>query len=85
MASNVDPAIIEALSLNPHTTKLTSHGGSGFASTFKLSSTVNGKDINYFVKTGTGPEAELMFQGKIYINIQSIFFSVLPFYPWVLT
>ncbi|KAI0874946.1 fructosamine kinase [Hypoxylon argillaceum] len=64
MASNVDPAIIEALSLNPHTTKLTSHGGSGFASTFKLSSTVNGKDINYFVKTGTGPEAELMFQGE---------------------
>ncbi|KAJ8107810.1 hypothetical protein ONZ43_g6622 [Nemania bipapillata] len=64
MASRVDSAIIEALGLNPNATKLTSHGGSGFASTFKLSSTVNGKDVNYFVKTGTGQDAKLMFQGE---------------------
>ncbi|TGJ85221.1 hypothetical protein E0Z10_g3548 [Xylaria hypoxylon] len=63
MPSKVDPAIIEALSLDPNTTKITSHGGSGFASTFKLSSTVNGKEMNYFVKTGTGEDAALMFQG----------------------
>ncbi|KAK5635185.1 hypothetical protein RRF57_010897 [Xylaria bambusicola] len=64
MSSNVDPAITDALGLDPSTTKITSHGGSGFASTFKLSSTVNGKDINYFVKTGTGEDAALMFQGE---------------------
>lgn len=64
MPPNVDPAIIAALRLDPNTTKTTPHGGSGFASTFKLSSTVNGKDINYFVKTGTGEDAALMFQGE---------------------
>ncbi|KAH8159111.1 hypothetical protein CIB48_g9136 [Xylaria polymorpha] len=64
MASNIDPAIIEALGLDSNKTKLTSHGGSGFASTFKLSSTVKGKEINYFVKTGTGSDAALMFQGE---------------------
>ncbi|KAI0443189.1 fructosamine kinase [Xylaria telfairii] len=64
MTSTVDPAIIEALGLDPNKTKLTSHGGSGFASTFKLSSTANGKEINYFVKTGTGSDAALMFQGE---------------------
>ncbi|KAI1111226.1 fructosamine kinase [Nemania sp. NC0429] len=64
MSSRVDPAIIEALGLDPNTAKLTSHGGSGFASTFKLTSTVDGKEINYFVKTGTGPDAALMFEGE---------------------
>ncbi|KAI0972841.1 fructosamine kinase [Xylaria arbuscula] len=64
MPSDVDPAIIEALGLDSTTAKFTSHGGSGFASTFKLSSTVNGKEINYFVKTGTGEDAVLMFQGE---------------------
>ncbi|GAP83735.1 putative fructosamine kinase [Rosellinia necatrix] len=63
-SSNIDPALIEALGLDPNTAKLTSHGGSGFASTFKLSSRVNGKQINYFVKTGTGPDAQLMFRGE---------------------
>ncbi|KAI1825397.1 fructosamine kinase [Xylaria intraflava] len=64
MPSSADPAIIEALGLDPNTTKLTSHGGSGFASTFKLSSTVNGKEVNYFVKTGVGSDAALMFRGE---------------------
>lgn len=63
MSPKVDPAIIKALSLDPSITKLASHGGSGFASTFKLSSTVDGKEKNYFVKTGTGPESEVMFKG----------------------
>ncbi|KAI1201452.1 fructosamine kinase [Nemania serpens] len=64
MSSRIDPAIVEALDLDPSTAKLTSHGGSGFASTFKLTSTKNGKEINYFVKTGTGPDAALMFKGE---------------------
>ncbi|OTB05421.1 hypothetical protein M426DRAFT_10745 [Hypoxylon sp. CI-4A] len=64
MASKVDPAILGALGLDPRATKITSHGGSGFASTFKLSSTVDGKETNYFVKTGTGADSELMFKGE---------------------
>ncbi|KAJ8125507.1 hypothetical protein O1611_g8133 [Lasiodiplodia mahajangana] len=80
MASTVDPAIIEALSLDPKTTKLTSHGGSGFASTFKLSSTVNGKEVNYFMKTGTGPDAALMFRGETHRKPTSVFFNLLSLY-----
>lgn len=67
MSSRIDPAIVEVLGLDPSTARLTSHGGSGFASTFKLTSTVNGKEVNYFVKTGTGPDAALMFKGEIYL------------------
>lgn len=64
MAPGVDSAILEALGLDPSTTKIATHGGSGFASTFKLSSTVDGETKNYFVKTGTGKDAELMFTGQ---------------------
>ncbi|ETS73348.1 hypothetical protein PFICI_14953 [Pestalotiopsis fici W106-1] len=64
MAPSVDSAILEALGLDPTATKIGSHGGSGFASTFKISSTADGKDTNYFVKTGSGPDAEIMFQGE---------------------
>lgn len=63
MAPNVDPAIIEALGLGPNNTKIASHGGSGFASTFKLSSSVDGKEKNYFVKTGSGADSKIMFRG----------------------
>jgi protein-ribulosamine 3-kinase len=63
MPDTVDPAITEALGLDPSNTKIASHGGSGFASTFKLSSTVDGVNKNYFVKTGTGADAEVMFTG----------------------
>lgn len=66
--SKVDSAILEALGLNPDQTKITNHGGSGFASTFRLSSlAADGSPVNYFVKTGTGAEYELMFRGKLFI------------------
>jgi protein-ribulosamine 3-kinase len=64
MSPSVDSAIIEALGLDPAVTKISSHGGSGFASTFRISSTADGKDVNYFVKTGSGADSELMFKGK---------------------
>ncbi|KAK7980695.1 fructosamine-3-kinase [Apiospora arundinis] len=72
MGAGVDPAILEALALDPASTQIAPHGGSGFSSTLKLTSTRgsdNGKDgvsktKNYFVKTGTGAEAELMFKGE---------------------
>lgn len=63
MAPNVDPAILDALGLDPANTKIVTHGGSGFSSTFKLSSIKDGQEINYFVKTGTGKDAEVMFRG----------------------
>lgn len=65
MASNIDPAILEALSLDPLTAKIASHGGSGFASTFKISAKVDGEDKNYFVKTGSGANFQVMFKGMI--------------------
>lgn len=65
MAPNVDPAILDALGLDPASTKLSSHGGSGFSSTFKLSSTVDSKPVNYFIKTGSGKDSEVMFRGEI--------------------
>ena len=64
MSPNVDPAIIEALGLEAASSKLVSHGSSGFSSTYKLVATKNGKELTYFVKTGTGPDAKVMFQGK---------------------
>lgn len=61
--TKVDPAIVEALGLDPACSSIASHGGSGFASTFKISTTVDEKPVNYFVKTGPGKEAEIMFRG----------------------
>ncbi len=63
MAPAVDGAILEALGLDANATTMSSHGGSGFASTFKLSTTVDGQPKHYFVKTGSGADAETMFKG----------------------
>ncbi|KAJ4269554.1 hypothetical protein NW762_001221 [Fusarium torreyae] len=62
--TKVDPAILEALGLDPANSAMNSHGGSGFASTFKITSERDGKPVNYFVKTGTGKDAEVMFKGE---------------------
>ncbi|OAA67712.1 phosphotransferase enzyme family protein [Akanthomyces lecanii RCEF 1005] len=64
MAPAVDGAILEALGLDANATTMSSHGGSGFASTFKLSTTVDGQPKHYFVKTGSGADAETMFKGE---------------------
>ncbi|KAG6360342.1 hypothetical protein INS49_011400 [Diaporthe citri] len=64
MAPTVDSAILAALGLDPDTTKQASHGGSGFSSTFKISGTKDGKEVRYFVKTGTGTDAKVMFAGE---------------------
>lgn len=64
MLPNVDPAILEALGLEATSSKLVPHGGSGFSSTYKLMATKDGKELTYFVKTGTGPDADVMFRGK---------------------
>lgn len=66
MSPKIDPAILQALSLSPATTTLTSHGGSGFSSTYKLTSKgSDGEEKLYFVKTG-GVGSEVMFAGTFY-------------------
>lgn len=69
--TKVDPAIIEALGLDPANSAINPHGGSGFVSTFKITSEKDGKPLNYFVKTGEGKGAEVMFKGT------AIFYSIL--------
>ncbi|KAK4107535.1 hypothetical protein N656DRAFT_793132 [Canariomyces notabilis] len=64
MLPNVDPAILEALGLEPTSSKLVSHGSSGFSSTYKLVAARDGEDLTYFVKVGFGPNAEVMFRGS---------------------
>lgn len=80
MPADVDPAILDSLGLEPAITKIASHGGSGFASTFKISSKVNGENKNFFVKTGTGPDSELMFKGE-HASLNAIHAAVPNFCP----
>lgn len=67
MLPNVDPAILEALGLEATSSKLVSHGGSGFSSTYKLIAAKDGEDLTFFVKIGTGPDAEVMFRGTCHL------------------
>ncbi|KAH7320258.1 fructosamine kinase [Stachybotrys elegans] len=64
--SPVDPAILEALGLHGSDAKMAPHGGSGFSSSFKLTTTSNSDDTpkSYFVKTSSGKSAEVMFRGE---------------------
>lgn len=60
----VDPAILAAVGLDAKDARQASHGGSGFSSTFKLTGAKDGREVSYFVKTGTGEDAEVMFRGE---------------------
>lgn len=65
MTPKIDPAILKALSLDAATTTIASHGGSGFASTFKITSKgSDGEEKLFFVKQGKEKESEIMFAGK---------------------
>ena len=62
----VDPAIIELLGLDPENTTVSSAGGGGCssASTSKITSKLaDGIEKFFFMKTGKGKEAEIMFEG----------------------
>lgn len=80
MAPTVDSAILEALGLDPQTAKQASHGGSSFTSTFKLTGVKDGREANYFVKTGTGEEAGIMFAGE-HASLNAIHDTVPNFCP----
>jgi protein-ribulosamine 3-kinase len=60
MAPSIDPSVLRALSLDASTTKIASHGGSDFTSTFRLTS----PDSSIFVKTCPGAAAATMFEGE---------------------
>lgn len=81
----VDPAILSTLNLPPSTrATLTPHGGSGFASSYKLTVTTD-KDEGeisrrYFVKTGTGPSSQIMFRGE-HASLNAIHSAVPSFCP----
>ncbi|KAK3321231.1 fructosamine-3-kinase [Cercophora scortea] len=82
MPPKVDPAILDALGLDPSSSKMVSHGGSGFASSFKLigTSTKDGKDRSYFIKTGTGEAAKIMFEGE-HASLNTIHDTIPSFCP----
>lgn len=60
MPTKIDPALLRALSLDPSNTSIQSHGGSGFASTFRLKTPTT----SIFVKIAAGPESAVMFKGE---------------------
>ncbi|KAK0723249.1 Fructosamine/Ketosamine-3-kinase [Lasiosphaeria miniovina] len=76
----IDAAILAALGLDADSAKLVPHGGSGFASTFKLVATKDGEDVAYFVKTGTGADADVMFRGE-HASLNAISDAVPDFCP----
>lgn len=61
----VDASIAKLLGLDPEKARISSAGGgSTFASTSKIVSQGDGgSERAYFMKTGTGKEAEVMFAG----------------------
>lgn len=68
----VDSASIKLLSLDPSKTTVSSHGGGGMssASTAKIVSTLpDGKRKVFFMKTGSGKDAEVMFRGAAFSQL----------------
>ena len=61
----IDSAVIKALSLDPAKTTVAKHGGSGFSTTAKITTTLkDGAEKHFFMKTGKGKDAEVMFAGE---------------------
>ncbi|TAQ91189.1 hypothetical protein B7494_g580 [Chlorociboria aeruginascens] len=64
MAPLLDSSLKTSLSLSP-SAKIEKYGGGGFASTFKIRDTdSSGNEHCYFVKTGEGDQADVMFTGE---------------------
>ncbi|KAL9102474.1 MAG: hypothetical protein Q9163_002374 [Psora crenata] len=61
----LDAAVVRSLSLDPAKTRVASHGGSGFTTTAKITTTLHdGSQKHFFLKTGEGRDAEVMFAGE---------------------
>ena len=59
---SLDPAIVQALSLDTAASRVELHGSSGFTSTAKITTTINGLPKELFMKTGSSAE---MFSSKV--------------------
>ena len=59
-SSKIDAAIVRALGLDRETATVSSHGGSGFASTLRITTPTE----SVFVKTSSSPGAATMFEGE---------------------
>lgn len=62
----LDEAVLKLLKLNPEVTSVASAGGGGCssASTSKITTKdENGNEKYYFMKSGSGKDAEIMFEG----------------------
>ncbi|KAF2731020.1 Ketosamine-3-kinase [Polyplosphaeria fusca] len=63
----LDPAVVKLLKLDPDNTSVASAGGGGMssASTSKITAKLSdGTEKMFFMKTGRGKEAEVMFEGE---------------------
>jgi hypothetical protein len=63
----LDPAVVKLLGLDPASTSVSSAGGGGCssASTSKIVSKLpDGSEKAFFMKTGSGEDAKVMFEGK---------------------
>ncbi|KAF2757429.1 Ketosamine-3-kinase [Pseudovirgaria hyperparasitica] len=63
-----DPAVLEVLSLSEGNVTVEDHGGGGGSSSASTSKIISKQDdgtkLEYFMKTGSGKDAEIMFQGE---------------------
>jgi len=77
----LDPAVIDILSLDPSRTIVSSaSGGCSSASTFKITTTLeDGTQKHFFMKTGSGNDAKIMFKGKLICRIVPLY---LEWYFW---
>ncbi|KFY73117.1 hypothetical protein V499_06761 [Pseudogymnoascus sp. VKM F-103] len=75
----MDSAIAKALSLEEPLPEMEVLGGSGFSSTYKITSKVDGETKTYFVKTG-GPSSKTMFAGE-HASLNAIHNAVPSFCP----
>ncbi|KAI9790489.1 MAG: hypothetical protein M1833_001928 [Piccolia ochrophora] len=75
MPLKLDSAIVKALGLDAATTTVASHGGSGFSTTAKITTTLNGEEKHFFMKTGQGQDSTTMFKGE-HASLNAIHSSV---------
>tara|TARA_R110002003_G_scaffold122_10_gene11099 strand:- start:7330 stop:7557 length:228 start_codon:yes stop_codon:yes gene_type:complete len=67
----LDPAVIKLLGLDTATTSVSSAGGGGCSSALTskiVSKGQDGTDKTFFMKTGSGEDAKVMFEGTQHVT-----------------
>jgi len=62
--TRLDPAVVKLLGLDTETTTVTSAGGGGCSSASTSKIVSNGTEKAFFMKTGSGKAAKVMFEGR---------------------